>query len=128
MVHEDLPSEDSDLDRIRARIRYERFDVFHAWSRWKWWCSLAGAVCGMAGGMWLAVARYNALATARPVDTNWFITSAIQIVVVCTLLGGLVGLAIPGLPLVLFLTMRPIYVAIFRSTEEFDRDYPDSRK
>jgi hypothetical protein len=124
MENEFPPEEDSDLERIRARIRRERFDLFDAWARWRWWYVLAGAVIGLALGIWSIVAGYDRLINMGPNGPSL----ATQQVVGFTFVGGLAGLGIPAVLHGLFLFLRPVIAAIRLSPEEFERQYPDSRK
>jgi ABC-type Fe3+-siderophore transport system permease subunit len=116
---------DSDVERIKARIRRQRFTLFDVWQL-RVWIMLVGAIVGVTGALWWFVTdllRYNAAMTPKPLSLGSILGSAFQVVIAGSALGAVVGFMIWLAILGLFNFFRPVYVALFYSPEEFERQY-----
>lgn len=117
---------DTDLQRIKARIRKEPFVLFRS-SRLFLWCVGIGAAGGTVIGLWLFMAtlleRRPVAATSLPLET--LVVGAMTSAIAGLGIGGFVGLILGGLALFLFAVFRPVYVALRYSPEQFEREYGD---
>jgi hypothetical protein len=122
-----LPSDagnDTDLQRIKARIRGERFVLFDSWRLLLWSVGI-GAVSGALVGLWRSIAAMMKHAPGPGVSfpMEALVGVAIGNVTACVLIGGLAGLMLFFLVLGLISVFRPVYVALRYSPEEYERQY-----
>jgi hypothetical protein len=89
---------------------------------------LVGAIVGVTGALWWFVTdllRYNAAVTPKPLSLGSILGSVFQVVIAGSALGAVVGFMIWLAILGLFNFFRPVYVALFYSPEEFERQYAE---
>jgi hypothetical protein len=118
---------DLNVERIRARIRKQRFTLFDA-RRLKWQIALLGAIFGfIANGCWFAmqVIQYAAVPATKTITLTSLMSSGIQTILVGVFAGAAVGLGIGRLIFGLVGLFRPMYVALFYSPREFEQQYSD---
>lgn len=118
---------DTDLERIKARIRRERFVRFDR-GRFSLWMMLFGVVCGVAAGAWWCVSYLQTqtiIPGGVPLTGEVIAETVIVALFWGVFIGGACGLVLALLALGLISMFRPVYVALFYSPEEFERQYPD---
>ena len=121
----ELPN-DSDVERIKARIREQRFVLVDR-RRVLLWSFGIGAACGVLLGIWRAADHYVRSTVGGQSGGFYFAIDWVGDLFIIGLLAAACGVGLSILVVGLMRFFRPLYIAFRYSPEEFERQYGDQK-
>jgi hypothetical protein len=115
---------DSDLERIKARIRGQRFVLLDK-KRIIGWSTGIGTACGVLLGIWVTVSHYVYSVTKVPSGVFGLAVDLVVGTFIAGLLGAVVGVGLGRIVVGFVRFFHPTYVALCYSPEEFELQYGD---